>query len=159
MNAGDQYPQAWKHAHDMLEERLAELHRAGHVIRKGSKEYKQLHRRLVPPYDVNKFPNKWRKMWPDASARTLMAHLGKDSYSHIHYDSRQARTISVREAARLQSFPDGFVLCGTMNPAFRQIGNAVPPLMAKALAGEMMHTLETAATWSENGYQRAAASL
>ena len=42
---------------------------------------------------------------------------GKDSYSHIHYDSEQARTISVREAARLQSFPDGFVFCGTMNPA------------------------------------------
>ena len=52
-----------------------------------------------------------------------MAHLGKDSYSHIHYDSDQARTISVREAARLQSFPDGFSFCGTMNPAFRQIGN------------------------------------
>ena len=159
MNVGDQYPQAWKHANDMLEELLAELHRAGHVIRKGSKEYKRLHRRLVPPYDVKKFPNKWRKMWPDAPARTLMAHLGKDSYSHIHYDSGQARTISVREAARLQSFPDGFVLCGTMNPAFRQIGNAVPPLMAKALAGEMMHTLEAAATWAEDGYQRAAASL
>ena len=73
-------------------------------------------------------------MWRDQPARTLMAHLGKDSYSHIHYDSDQARTISVREAARLQSFPDGFVFCGTMNPAFRQIGNAVPPLLAKALA-------------------------
>ena len=86
---------------------------------------------IVPPYDASKFPNKWRKMWRDQPARTLMAHLGKDSYSHIHYDSEQARTISVREAARLQSFPDGFVFCGTMNPAFRQIGNAVPPLMAK----------------------------
>jgi DNA (cytosine-5)-methyltransferase 1 len=67
-----------------------------------------------------------------------MAHLGKDSYSHIHYDSEQARTISVREAARLQSFPDGFAFCGTMNPAFRQIGNAVPPLMALALAKQIM---------------------
>ena len=60
-----------------------------------------------------------------------MAHLGKDSYSHIHYDSDQARTISVRDAARLQSFPDGFVLCGTMNPAFRQIGNADAPANGK----------------------------
>ena len=92
---------------------------------------------IVPPYDASKFPNKWRKMWRDQPARTLMAHLGKDSYSHIHYDSEQARTISVREAARLQSFPDGFVFCGTMNPAFRQIGNAVPPLMAKALAEQI----------------------
>lgn len=70
-----------------------------------------------------------------------MAHLGKDSYSHVHYDSRQARTISVREAARLQSFPDGFVFSGTMNPAFRQIGNAVPPLIAKALSAAVVDAL------------------
>jgi DNA (cytosine-5)-methyltransferase 1 len=80
-------------------------------------------------------------MWSDQPARTVMAHLGKDSYSHIHYDSNQARTISVREAARLQSFPDGFQFCGTMNPAFRQIGNAVPPLMALALARDMRQVL------------------
>ena len=70
-----------------------------------------------------------------------MAHLGRDCYSHIHYDSAQARTISVREAARLQSFPDGFVFCGTMNPAFRQIGNAVPPLMAYVMAGMISESL------------------
>ena len=63
-----------------------------------------------------------------------MAHLGKDGYSHIHYDGRQARTISVREAARFQSFPDGFVFNGSMNSAFKQIGNAVPPLMAYQIA-------------------------
>jgi DNA (cytosine-5)-methyltransferase 1 len=67
-----------------------------------------------------------------------MAHIGKDTYSHIHYDSSQARTISVREAARLQSFPDGFVFAGAMNSAFRQIGNAVPPLLARALATQML---------------------
>ncbi|MBP5090900.1 DNA cytosine methyltransferase, partial [Pseudomonas chlororaphis] len=67
-------------------------------------------------------------------------------YSHIHYDSTQARTISVREAARLQSFPDGFRFSGTMNPAFKQIGNAVPPLMAKALATHMMNTIKQAVT-------------
>jgi DNA (cytosine-5)-methyltransferase 1 len=92
----------------------------------------------VPPYDPGKFPNKWRKMEPDEPARTLMAHLGKDSYSHIHYDSDQARVLSVREAARLQSFPDGFKFSGTMNPAFRQIGNAVPPLLAHALAEPLL---------------------
>jgi DNA (cytosine-5)-methyltransferase 1 len=75
-------------------------------------------------------------------ARTLMAHLGKDGYSHIHYDSAQARTISVREAARLQSFPDGFEFSGSMNPAFKQIGNAVPPLLAYALAKEIMQNLK-----------------
>ena len=159
MNPGDQYPQAWRHAQDMFEERLAALRRNGHEMRGGSEEYEAVRRECVPPYDVGKFPNKWRKMWPDAPARTLMAHLGKDSYSHIHYDSEQARTISVREAARLQSFPDGFVFCGTMNPAFRQIGNAVPPLIAKALAREMKGALTGTVTEVADGYARAAASL
>jgi DNA (cytosine-5)-methyltransferase 1 len=144
MNAGDQYPQAFQHANDLLEERLMVMKKAGEIIHPGSEEYEVLQKKYVPPYDVNKFPNKWRKMWRNAPARTLMAHLGKDSYSHIHYDSRQARTISVREAARLQSFPDGFKFSGTMNPAFRQIGNAVPPLMASAIAREMMATLTAA---------------
>lgn len=80
-----------------------------------------------------------------------MAHLGKDSYSHIHYDSRQKRTISVREAARLQSFPDGFLFAGTMNPAFKQIGNAVPPLLSKAIAENMMRELTGGAENGQNG--------
>jgi DNA (cytosine-5)-methyltransferase 1 len=142
LNPGDQYPQAWQHAHDMLGERMAELRKQGVTIKEGSAEYDTLRASIVPPYDAGKFPNKWRKMWQDQPARTLMAHLGKDGYSHIHYDSNQARTISVREAARLQSFPDGFMFCGTMNPAFRQIGNAVPPLMARALARQIMATLK-----------------
>jgi DNA (cytosine-5)-methyltransferase 1 len=141
LNPGDQYPQAWQHAMNMLSEKIEELRLEGKVVREGSGAYQTLRSAIVPPYDATKFPNKWRKMWRDQPARTLMAHLGKDSYSHIHYDSKQARTISVREAARLQSFPDGFVFCGTMNPAFRQIGNAVPPLMAKALAQMMMIAL------------------
>lgn len=142
MNPGDQYPQAHEHALEMLEQHLAMLAEKGLVVQPHSKQHEEIRASIVPPYDVSKFPNKWRKMWRDQPARTLMAHLGKDSYSHIHYDSRQARTISVREAARLHSFPDGFVFSGTMNPAFRQIGNAVPPLLAKAVATRMMETLK-----------------
>jgi len=142
MNPGDQYPQAYEHAMEMFEQHLKLLAKQGVKIKPGSKQYEEVKASIVPPYDVGKFPNKWRKMWRDQPARTLMAHLGKDSYSHIHYDSKQARTISVREAARLHSFPDGFVFCGTMNPAFRQIGNAVPPLLAKAVAQHIMKTLK-----------------
>ena len=141
MKPGDQYPEAWRCANEMFADRIKSLRKQGRRIHGGSADYKKLRDSIVPPYDASKFPNKWRKMWRDQPARTLMAHLGKDSYSHIHYDSNQARTISVREAARLQSFPDGFVFCGTMNPAFRQIGNAVPPLMALALARQMSKTL------------------
>lgn len=135
LSPGDQYPEAHTLARRMFEKALQQIGRKeGGQPKPGSKRWKELHAQYVPPYDPGKFPNKWRKMEADQPSRTLMAHLGKDSYSHIHYDSRQARTISVREAARLQSFPDRFVFCGTMNPAFRQIGNAVPPLLAQAVA-------------------------
>jgi len=150
LNPGDQYPEAYQHALTMFDEHLTNLKRRGMNIRPGTSEHERLKSSIVPPYDPGKFPNKWRKMWQDQPARTLMAHLGKDSYSHIHYDSRQARTISVREAARLQSFPDGFMFCGTMNPAFRQIGNAVPPLMARALAQQIMAILKASEWRGEN---------
>ena len=141
MNPGDQYPEAYAHALALFKEKLEQFRRQGQQMAAGSHAYETLRRSIVPPYDHTKFPNKWRKMWRNMPARTIMAHLGKDSYSHIHYDSEQARTISVREAARLQSFPDGFVFEGAMNEAFRQIGNSVPPLMAFALAKVMMKTL------------------
>jgi DNA (cytosine-5)-methyltransferase 1 len=134
MNPGDQYPQAYAHALDMFAEAVRRAKRRGETVKEGTAGYERLWKSIVPPYDHRKFPNKWRKMERDMPSRTLMAHIGKDTYSHIHYDSEQARTISVREAARLQSFPDGFIFAGTMNPAFRQIGNAVPPLMAAAIA-------------------------
>ncbi|MGL0787961.1 DNA cytosine methyltransferase [Xanthomonas translucens] len=161
MNPGDQYPQAHAHAVEMFQEKLAAARIRGEKLAKDSSSYKALWDSIVPPYDASKFPNKWRKMWRDQPARTLMAHLGKDSYSHIHYDSKQARTISVREAARLQSFPDGFRFSGTMNPAFKQIGNAVPPLMAKALAIHMMQTIRQAIIQKEAADEprRAAATI
>jgi DNA (cytosine-5)-methyltransferase 1 len=99
---------------------------------------------MVPPYDPTKFPNRWWKLGANSPVRTLTAHIGKDTYTHIHYDSEQARVITVREAARLQSFPDGFKFAGTMNPAFRQIGNAVPPLLARAIARCMLGSLRAA---------------
>ena len=133
MRPGDQYPEARREAERMFVEAVQEIRVSGRCLKPGSAAWNSLRTGIVPPYDHTKFPNKWRKMEPDRPARTLLAHLGKDSYSHIHYDSMQARTISVREAARLQSFPDGFRFCGTMNPAFKQIGNAVPPLLARAI--------------------------
>jgi DNA (cytosine-5)-methyltransferase 1 len=144
MRPGDQYPEAHAVARQMFDEELARLARTGRAPRPGSAGWQQLERSIVPPYDPGKFPNKWRKMAADEPCRTLMAHIGKDSYSHIHYDSNQARTISVREAARLQSFPDGFRFVGRMNAALRQIGNAVPPLLAAALAREMADALAPA---------------
>ena len=142
MRPGDQYPEAYALALTMLDEAVKRVEaERGAPLSRNSARYRELKTFFVPPYDPGKFPNKWRKMEADQPARTLMAHIGKDTYSHIHYDSRQARTISVREAARLQSFPDGFRFSGTMNPAFRQIGNAVPPLLAYAVVANVLRQI------------------
>ncbi|WP_207709046.1 DNA cytosine methyltransferase [Heliomicrobium undosum] len=151
MNPGDQYPEAYRHALDILQEKIAELSADGITVEPEGPEYEKIKKSIVPPYDPGKFPNKWRKMEADKPSRTLMAHLGKDGYSHIHYDSDQARMISVREAARLQSFPDGFVFEGSMNHAFRQIGNAVPPLMSLVLARHMLLSMGLTADEEQNG--------
>jgi DNA (cytosine-5)-methyltransferase 1 len=139
MSQNDEYPAAHRVANQLFE--AAARRRK---IKRGSAEWKRLHRAMVPPYDPSKFPNRWWKLRENAPSRTLMAHIGKDTYSHIHYDSSQARVITVREAARLQSFPDGFTFSGTMNPAFRQIGNAVPPIMAREIARTMLASLREA---------------
>jgi DNA (cytosine-5)-methyltransferase 1 len=137
MEEGWQYPEVWRFVEAKREQLMNRRWKSIENKAADGAEMKEFIRQWTLPYDPNKFPNKWWKLYRDRPARTLMAHLGKDSYSHIHYDDAQARTISVREAARLQSFPDGFVLRGSMNPAFRQIGNAVPPLVAYAIAMAM----------------------
>ena len=71
--------------------------------------------------------------WNEPS-NTIPAHLKKDGLRHIHPDSLQARSITVREAARLQTFDDDFKFTGTMSSDFEMIGNAVPPLFARKLA-------------------------
>ena len=126
MKEGDQYPEAHRLALTMFDEKLSKLAKKAVTIKPGSPEHEELKASIVPPYDAGKFPNKWRKIARDQPVRTVMAHLSKDGYSHIHYDNGQARTISVREAARLQSFPDGFLFAGAMNEAFRQIGECRP---------------------------------
>ena len=140
MAQGDCYPQALEIAHALLRDRL----RADDTSpRPGSPEYDEIKAQVVPPYRNDAFHDKWQKLVADQPSWTLTAHLSKDTYSHIHYDSRQARTITVREAARLQSFPDGVEFLGNQGEKYRQIGNAVPPLLARAIGEHVFAELDS----------------
>jgi len=141
MAPGDRYPDALVIARRLLDEELARLQAAGHRPARESDAFLELVEAFVPPYPEDIFVDKWRKLVPDQPSWTIPAHLSKDSYSHIHHDAGQARMISIREAARFQSFPDAFVFAGNMGECFRQIGNAVPPLVARAIADVLLPLL------------------
>lgn len=133
MRQGDTYADACRIADDLFEQ---EANVFGY--KPGSNEYEKLKKKMVPVYDRNKFDRKWMKLVENKPSHTLVAHLSKDTYSHIH--PIEPRGISVREAARLQSFPDDFFFDCSMSDAFKQIGNAVPPLLAYAVAKSIYNT-------------------
>ena len=81
---------------------------------------------------IKSFGDKYYRLDPDMPSRTIVAHLKTDNNGYVHYD--QNRGISVREAARIQSFPDWFKFEGAFTQQFKQIGNAVPPVMARGIA-------------------------
>ena len=123
MRQGDCYPQALEIAKGRYRKAL-EAYKNGDLTARPKKSD------FIPPYSAESFDEKWKKIYRLRPSWTITAHLERDTYSHIHYDNSQARAISPREAARLQGFPDGFEFSGNTGDVYRQIGNAVPPILA-----------------------------
>jgi DNA (cytosine-5)-methyltransferase 1 len=91
-------------------------------------------------YRKDVFDDKYARLRADRPCKTIVAHLAKDGNGYIH--PTQVRSLSFREAARIQSFHDGFIFCGSPSEQWIQLGNAVPPVLAEAIARSFMRALE-----------------
>jgi DNA (cytosine-5)-methyltransferase 1 len=105
-------------------------------------QYQNLPEHLRTHKNIKDFTDRFKVVAPDVPyCHTMLAHISKDGHYFIHPDIDQARSITVREAARIQSFPDSYFFEGSKTSVFTQIGNAVPPLMSQKIAEALKRQL------------------
>lgn len=97
--------------------------------------------RQILPFREDIFKDRLKRLVQDKPSWTVLAHIGMDGYMYIH--PTENRTLSVREAARIQSFPDDYVFVGNQQSTYVQVGNAVPPLLGRAIGNSIKKYLES----------------
>ncbi|MFJ5486058.1 DNA cytosine methyltransferase [Pectobacterium actinidiae] len=131
--------------HEARGHRIDDLARYGYaacfasIHKRSPKGHKEFNLEGLAPahknWETGKFSDRFRVQVAGSPSTTITSHISKDGHYFIHYDPSQCRSLTVREAARLQTFPDNYFFQGGRTQQYHQVGNAVPPFLANQIAG------------------------